>query len=55
MQVSVKVVSGGAHLKRINYTFVCVMVLLRMFTVCMCVRVHNYGYGIDLCSLMCNL
>ena len=22
---------------------------------CMCVRVHNYGYGIDLCSFMCKL
>ena len=31
------------------------MVLLRMFTLWMCVRVHNYGYEIDLCSLMCNL
>ena len=33
----------------------CVTVLLRMFIMCMCVRVHNYGYGIDLCSFMCKL
>ena len=34
-------------IKRINYIFECVMVLKRMFIVCMCVRVHNYGCGID--------
>ena len=47
---------GPFHMIMINYIFVCVMVLLRMFIVCMCVRVHNtYGYGIHLCSFMCKL
>ena len=27
----------------------------KVFTICMCVRVHNYGFGIDMCSFMCKL